>query len=91
MQAFYAVANAFPRWETLVPASAAIGLMFGATSIVYGVYVTTLAELATSTSRNRNDDPDSTSTDEIAEGQSLRPMRKHTVVCAIGLLYAAVV
>lgn len=42
--AVFAVANAFPRWETLVPASALVGVTMASGNIVYGLYVTALAE-----------------------------------------------
>lgn len=38
--AVFAVANAFPRWETLVPASAFVGFTMASCNIVYGLYVT---------------------------------------------------
>jgi len=41
--AVFAVANAFPRWETLVPASAFVGVTMASGNIVYGLYVTGLA------------------------------------------------
>jgi len=40
----FAVANAFPRWETLVPASALVGVTMASGNIVYGFYVTGLAD-----------------------------------------------
>jgi len=42
--AVFAVANAFPRWETLVPASAFVGVAMASGNIVYGLYVTGLAQ-----------------------------------------------
>jgi len=42
--AVFAVANAFPRWETLVPASALVGFTMASCNIVYGLYVTGLAD-----------------------------------------------
>ena len=42
--AVFAVANAFPRWETLVPASALVGFTMASCNIVYGLYVTALAD-----------------------------------------------
>jgi len=42
--AVFAVANAFPRWETLVPASAFVGVTMASCNIVYGLYVTRLAD-----------------------------------------------
>jgi len=42
--AVFAVANAFPRWETLVPASAFVGVAMASGNIVYGLYVTGLAD-----------------------------------------------
>lgn len=42
--AVFAVANAFPRWETLVPASAFVGVTMAFGNIVYGLYVTGLAD-----------------------------------------------
>ena len=41
--AVFALANAFPRWETLVPASAFVGITMASGNIVYGLYVTGLA------------------------------------------------
>jgi len=42
--AVFAVASAFPRWETLVPASAFVGVTMASGNIVYGLYVTGLAD-----------------------------------------------
>jgi len=42
--AVFAVANAFPRWETLVPASAFVGVTMASGNIVYGLYVTSIAD-----------------------------------------------
>ena len=42
--AVFAVANAFPRWETLLPASAFVGVTMASGNIVYGLYVTALAD-----------------------------------------------
>jgi len=47
--AVFAVANAFPRWETLVPASAFVGVTLASGNIVYGLYVTALADQLNST------------------------------------------
>jgi len=41
--AVFALANAFPRWETLVPASAFVGITMASGNIVYGLYVTGFA------------------------------------------------
>lgn len=43
-QLMYAAANAFPRWETMIPALVCYGATYGATLIVFGIYSTTLAE-----------------------------------------------
>jgi len=45
--AVFAAANAWPRWETLVPASALVGVTMASVNIVYGLYVTTLADQLT--------------------------------------------
>jgi hypothetical protein len=42
--ALYAAANFYPTWATLMPASALVGLTFPVFAVVYGVYVTTLAD-----------------------------------------------
>ena len=42
--AVFAVANAYPRWETLVPSSAFVGFTMASGNIVYGLYVTGLAD-----------------------------------------------
>jgi len=42
--AVFAVANAFPRWETLIPASAFVGVTMASGNIVYGLYVRALAD-----------------------------------------------
>jgi hypothetical protein len=85
VQLFYAVANAFPRWETLVPAAAGVGATFAATSIVYGLYVTALAEQATDAKQQRQPAPGDSNEDEnpaavamkLSQGESRKGSFSH--------------
>ena len=75
--AFFALANYYPTWATLIPAAILVGVESSIVSIVFGVYVTTLAEQRANLTIDR---VSAAVGEQTGDGESYDRKRHNTVV-----------